>query len=252
MVRVVLDNISAVIQTGHNCKIVAFSSVDNYFSDQNAWPRVPLHKGDDGLFSIRQLAKLSGSQQGELLAIAQLATMAAPLGYASEIFSFEHNFPQFWGKIVASINIGLPLICFFLISAERFITLKGAQQREHACVICGYDDDRKILHVLYDNTSHWVDGFGLFQSSCSLTSTRSPEAYRNIKRRDKVFKYDLTRQQLADRIARPPSGKNTGFKAKFFILSPHDQTREKRLALLLQQSQETSLAKEIQAGFSRQ
>ena len=160
-------------QTGETCKVAAIASIDQYWAARLCFPPLYVYKNTKGLYdtprnqltSIREIAKLTGSQQGELLEVKQVAQIFSIIGYKGKLVLCD-SLRNFKDTIKKNIVASQPLICFFAVVRETGLPAAQFNDNEHACVISGYEESTNLVRI-----SHW--GRHFFCSPEALFSAMS-------------------------------------------------------------------------------
>lgn len=190
-------DITPVEQTGHNCKLAAIAMAEQYFSSQKSLQAIPLHKQKRDKMSIRQISKLVGSLQGELLEVNQLTKILSLMGYETELIDVSESITVFEKNVAKFISPDSLIISFFAVDKNTgFPTTNYDGYNEHAAVLHGYDSE-------FLDITHWSNHFkptlyDFYQSSMQLPEQRLPEYYIDIKKTNQEKKYDLALQQSED------------------------------------------------------
>lgn len=192
-------NITAVEQTGHNSKITAIASIEQYFSEKIGYVTIPLHKSyaDSPSISLRQIAKKFDSIQGELLEVKQMQEILNFIGYESQIKKCE-TVADLKETIVTQLKADLPLITFFAVNRTKGGGLPIDQydgSNEVAAVIVGYNEKMNTVILMHQGRKYQCPLTKLYSSMMCLPEQRSKELYRSVKNEDRVKKYDLITEQ---------------------------------------------------------
>lgn len=208
-------------QTGHNCKIVAITAIDNHYARLLNIKSVPLHKAKMNSFSIRQLAKRHGSVQGELLEINQIQHCLNDLGYENEILEWS-NVKEFKQSIEEHLAQGNLIIGFFAVHRWDGAPSVNYENNEHAAVIHQiYMENIEYTHWSRTYQSNIQD---FFDSSKALPTKRLPEYYQKIN--DRTKKYELVSSHDCTQVSITPKD-NSGFRCKLVVVKkPELRDRE--------------------------
>lgn len=223
-------HLKSLPQVGNVCKIVSIANIDHHYAKQCGYDAIPLnannkdHHGNHRLFSIRKLAKLNGSVQGEILEHKTWAKNFNDLGYETEIVDFNNDINMFIKRIVSALKQGnLPLVGFAVAedSGQPDPYPLNPEAREHATVICGYNPKTDELTIKHWGNTYEVDAVTLFNSSRALATTRKQEFYHlnpqySHAKRQEIVKYSPSNKEN-DRNSLVPA-ENTGFRAKLLIV----------------------------------
>jgi hypothetical protein len=243
-----LVRIEPTSQTGHNCKITAIATVEHYFSRCLGLEPIPLHKKNVAPVSVRQLSKIRGSRQGELLERRQLSEILLDLGYESECLDVQGDYDAFKNNVTSHLQQGHLLIaCFFVDRKTGQPSLIDDESTEHAAILHGFDDRTEELDMLHWGHSRTTKMQDFYASSMMLPKERAPEYYINVKDRDKK-KYDLYSDQTGNFL--PSEYKksivpalNSGFRGQLFMI------KQPRVDLILQARQRLFDAAQLLLSF---
>lgn len=238
-------NIIPVPQTGHICKPTALAAIEKYYAEKLKFDAIPLNKRNNPLhlhkkhpISIRELAKMHGSIQGELLKVQQIVDILDQIGYSSHIINFQDNFDRFKTTVTENIAAGnLIFACFIVdrgVSDARFAGRPTTRftdpitRNEHAAVIHGYDSENDTIYITQSGKEWTCTFLEFYNSSMALLDTRQPEYYENIKNSpsSQRYKYDLFKEQsdqaLEDKDHQIKKSitpeENSGFRGKLIVI----------------------------------
>ncbi len=219
-------NVTAVQQTGENCKITAIAAVDKYFAEKISFEPIPLHKNKAVPISMRQLSKTRGSFQGELLEVRQFTEIFGDLGYETELIDFQDHYDLFKEKLTNNIKSGhLVIACF---AVERLYGLPSThynheRDNEHAAILHGFNDETEELNMTHWGEHRKTTMKDFYNSSMVLLKERKPEYYVNVKHVNKDKKYDLRSEATINSCFAKyfksliPTA-NSGFRGKLLVI----------------------------------
>lgn len=213
-------NITPIDQTGHNCKIVAIATVDNYFAKQLGFMPIPLHKQKCHPASIRQIAKKKGSLQGELLEIRLFSEILADLGYATELVDVQSDLLTFQRQIQRHIDSGSLIIGCFAVNRITGQPTLSYENNEHAAVLHGYNFETGMLNMTHWGKNRITSIQNFYDSSMLLPEQRNAEYYINIKSMFPHKKYELCSAETPLRRQTIVPSPQSGFRGKLIIIKP--------------------------------
>jgi hypothetical protein len=215
--------ISPVPQTGHNCKITAIATIDNYFAKLVGFTPIPLHKQKRHPISIRQIAKTKGSLQGELLEIRLFTEILKDLGYHSELMDVQDNVLNFQHQLQLQIDSENLIIGCFAVDRETEQPASSYENNEHAAVIHGYDLQTGMLDMTHWGKNRKAPIHEFYHSSLLLPQQRESEHYVNIKSEHPCKKYELCSAKTWNSKQSLIPTYQSGFRGKLIIIKPPKQ-----------------------------
>ncbi|MBV8801528.1 MAG: ankyrin repeat domain-containing protein [Gammaproteobacteria bacterium] len=253
----ILD-IYPVDQTGHNCKITAIAAIEKYFSEKNYYLPIPLHKKNTAFLSIRQLAKNVGSQQGELLEIAQVEKIMTLMDYSLQIQDCvtEELFKEI---IISQLSLGSPIITYFAVDRISGLPSAHYDENEHSALIIGYEEIHDQVTIMHWGKKYKCSLTQLFNSMKCLPTQRNVERYYSVKETNRIQKYELVDENEAKQTTEinpnnPTIKKsitpqlNSGFQSKLILIKKTyklPKMRQRRRAAFLLQLNINSFFKKI-------
>lgn len=164
---------------GNFSKISSLALLDARFSELMGKNKLPLLAEKSAPVSLRKIAKLFGSLQGEILQANDLKKLAEFIGYKVDIVSPQtaEDFSNCIKNNVADKGV----IVFYSADVHSLYGINeedGFQFTENSSVVSRYDAERNVCTL-----NHWGEKFPgtpvdmLFNSSRSLDKTLHQEAY---------------------------------------------------------------------------
>ncbi len=219
--------VDPIPQVGSICKTTAIATVEGYYAKKLGYEPIPLHKRGKAAHSVRQIAKLQESKQGEILEFNRWQNVAREMGYQTIIEPFN-DFPHFLACILDHLQQdNLPLIGF---SVKENVGQPdpdpfNPEDREHAAVITGYNFQTDEFTLTHWGASYNVDAVSLYNSNQALVQTRKQEQYvKNPQylKENKFFTPKYLPSQTAGIASIVPEA-NTGFNGKLLVVKkPED------------------------------
>lgn len=210
-----------VQQTGHNCKITAIATIDKYFAKKLGFEPIPLHKKKSALISIRQLSKMRGSLQGELLESHQISEILMDLGYETELIDFQTGYELFKETVISNIRQENLIIACFATDTRGYPSNEYNNNNEHAAIIHGINTETETLGIMHWGISITTTMRDFYESSMVLPLHREPEYYLSIKPQNTNKKYELIsdyrRIDSSVKKSITPLA-NSGFRGKLLII----------------------------------
>lgn len=238
-------NLSPVNQTGHNCKITAVATVDQYYGSLFRFNPLPLHKHKkiNGNVSIRQLSKAKGSIQGELLEIAQVRGLFEDIGYETDLLDFNESVELFEKQVAMNLENNHLIVAFFAVDRLTGKPTNFNDLNEHAAIISGFDyrGDTKKISIIHWEEEWTVNTADFFNSSQTLPEERQPEFYTRLLL-DRKKKYDLAEIHSKQLFKSIVPEKNSGFRGKFIVV------KQPRLEKILQAEKRYPVAEKSESG----
>ncbi|OJA91062.1 hypothetical protein BGV48_24470 [Burkholderia ubonensis] len=233
-------------QNGHICKPTALANLDLFYAEQHGVENIPLRKdrseaynfqakgllsGNPGR-SVREMAKVTGSVQGEVLRADQLVQLGQDMGYLVDVAELS-NLAGLRQVVFSELTNHRPVLTCFAVDRWTGLPQDKYDENEHACLIVGFDAKADTVDI-----AHWGEVFrgiklqDLHASMAALPETRDREIYQlsgnASPRTDHLYhKYDLVpgmhMPHIAQYRASPIPPVATGFKNKTFLLRPNLQ-----------------------------
>ncbi|KEI71241.1 hypothetical protein [Endozoicomonas elysicola] len=178
------------VQKGETCKLAAFATVYDYFSQHGFCTYMPTYKKQ--LFfqtngekvwitnkstSLREHAKKSGSVQGEIASPEVLETLAGRVNFSSEKLSAK-SLNEYLNYIVDNINNGFPVVIFAQVNKTLSPDSSFTKQwSEHAAVAIGYDLIANCIIVVNHGRIEEFDINKLWKAASSVNKIRRVEIF---------------------------------------------------------------------------
>lgn len=187
---VVPEAIPAESQRGETCKLKVLADAMYHTSSKTQTSCPPLYKNKNSnvFYSIRQLAKASGSAVGEIYSLNQLVSICEYADFEATTYA-PYNEDDYIKQICGLVEKNLAPMVFFdvdLTSGERYgCPSIGEGKNEHAALVVGYyknqQDEVRFLVCQWDSYYDF-DGMELALSTMnSLKENREPETFKKVK-----------------------------------------------------------------------
>lgn len=177
---------------GSHGKLAALALVDAYFAEKYAVINYPLLAEGRDVMSLRRIAKILNSCQGEVLERSLLESIAKDIGYNVQML-YPENIEDFTKLLRQNIE-SKGLISFYTAShlLSPAINPTCNELMENATVITRYNEQDHTCTVIHMGKQHTnVPLSLLFESNQNLVNTRNPEYYsldnkKKVRLRDPV------------------------------------------------------------------